>query len=185
MWVCPLCRSENSTMVCICGFDKSRDYESYPTFGRITAGVPSVAARMKREPRKAVVQCPECGLDAVIYEQVKNDLYKPPQCSCGAATALLDPSDRFYISTEVFHLLLKVPHPWGLLRMAEVCMSAFQYGDPSKAQWLADTFSSLARDPASLGIELSDSDKKRYASYANQAYSMLRQHNTGKNIFDD
>lgn len=31
---CPVCDQENSTMLCArCGFDASRDYEQYPTFG--------------------------------------------------------------------------------------------------------------------------------------------------------
>lgn len=42
---CPVCDQNNSSMLCPnCGFDASRDYEKYPTFGRIKAS-PSVSAR--------------------------------------------------------------------------------------------------------------------------------------------
>lgn len=45
---CPVCDQENSTMLCSqCGFDASRDYEQYPTFGPIKKAL-SVSA-MRRD----------------------------------------------------------------------------------------------------------------------------------------
>lgn len=41
---CPVCDQENSTLLCSqCGFDASRDYEQYPTFGPV-GRMPSVSA---------------------------------------------------------------------------------------------------------------------------------------------
>ena len=41
---CPACDQENSTLLCSqCGFDASRDYEQYPTFGPV-GRMPSVSA---------------------------------------------------------------------------------------------------------------------------------------------
>lgn len=45
---CPVCDQENSTMLCPqCGFDASRDYERYPSFGAVSSR-PSVSA-MRRD----------------------------------------------------------------------------------------------------------------------------------------
>ena len=91
MWNCPVCQTENSSMSCVCGFDKSRDYESFPTFGRLPEGLPSVSGLMVPEmmgPRRATIKCPECGLETVIFE----DLHKPKCSKCGT---LLNPADYF------------------------------------------------------------------------------------------
>ena len=45
---CPVCDNVNESMVCVrCGFDSSRDYEKYPTFGPV-GRVPAVSARVFR-----------------------------------------------------------------------------------------------------------------------------------------
>lgn len=45
---CPVCDNVNESMVCVrCGFDSSRDYEKYPTFGPVGKG-PAVSA-LRRE----------------------------------------------------------------------------------------------------------------------------------------
>ena len=45
---CPVCDNMNESMVCVrCGFDSSRDYEKYPTFGPVGKG-PAVSA-LRRE----------------------------------------------------------------------------------------------------------------------------------------
>lgn len=45
---CPVCDHKNSTMLCPqCGFDASRDYERYPSFGAVSSR-PSVSA-MRRD----------------------------------------------------------------------------------------------------------------------------------------
>ena len=52
---CPVCDKENSTLLCPdCGFDASRDYEKYPTFGPVEGFKPASALRReKEEARKA------------------------------------------------------------------------------------------------------------------------------------
>ena len=41
---CPVCDNLNTSMLCPrCGFDASRDYEKYPTFG-IVGAVPAISA---------------------------------------------------------------------------------------------------------------------------------------------
>ena len=48
MRVCPVCESKCDTLVCSrCGFDGSRDYERWPTLGRLGGPVESVAGRKK------------------------------------------------------------------------------------------------------------------------------------------
>lgn len=50
---CPVCDNVNTSMLCEnCGFDSSRDYEQYPTFGRV-GEVPSKSSlRRKRDKEK-------------------------------------------------------------------------------------------------------------------------------------
>ena len=46
---CPVCDQENSTMLCArCGFDASRDYEQYPTFG-VVGSVPSLFTLRRKQ----------------------------------------------------------------------------------------------------------------------------------------
>ena len=45
---CPVCDNVNTSMLCPkCGFDSSRDYEKYPTFGPV-GEIPAVSARVFR-----------------------------------------------------------------------------------------------------------------------------------------
>ncbi|MBQ2920011.1 MAG: hypothetical protein IJE58_02410 [Oscillospiraceae bacterium] len=47
---CPVCDQENSTLLCSqCGFDASRDYARYPSFGPVSR-MPSVSAKRKQWP---------------------------------------------------------------------------------------------------------------------------------------
>lgn len=49
---CPVCGKENRCLLCPqCGFDSSRDYESYPTLGPV-GKVPSVSAKRKAWRKK-------------------------------------------------------------------------------------------------------------------------------------
>ena len=101
MWNCPLCASENSTMVCSCGYDKSRDHALYPTFVPLPAGTPSaVGISAEPEPRMAVVKCPDCGLEAVIYE----DQFHPTCKKC--ENTPLNPTDHVRIYRSVFRRFL-------------------------------------------------------------------------------
>ena len=52
---CPVCDNVNESMVCVrCGFDSSRDYEKYPTFGPVGKGPAVSALREKPMPPKPV-----------------------------------------------------------------------------------------------------------------------------------
>ena len=64
---CPVCDNVNTSRVCIkCGFDSSRDYEKYPTFGSI-GNVPAVSslrqdwaqAQQKSESETVVISPPQ------------------------------------------------------------------------------------------------------------------------------
>lgn len=45
---CPVCGKRYTATICPdCGFDDSRNYERYPTFGQVS-GVPSISARRRR-----------------------------------------------------------------------------------------------------------------------------------------
>lgn len=56
---CPVCDNENPSMLCRkCGFDSSRDYSKYPTFGPV-GRVPSVSALRKQWQEKQKPAKPE------------------------------------------------------------------------------------------------------------------------------
>ena len=57
---CPVCDRELQSAVCPdCGFDRSMDYESWPTLCRVPDGASAVSAR--RETLAGAFRCPECG----------------------------------------------------------------------------------------------------------------------------
>lgn len=83
MYHCPICKKENTSLQCSCGFDLSRDYESYPTLVPLKAGHPSRAAAGKKlkdmhrcngcggllfylNPAKGVCVCAKCGQEVPI-----------------------------------------------------------------------------------------------------------------------
>ena len=45
---CPICGKKLTAMVCDCGYDRSRDYEKYPTFAPVLRGVESIAVLRDR-----------------------------------------------------------------------------------------------------------------------------------------
>ena len=52
---CPVCGSENKSLLCPqCGFDASRDYEKYPTFGSVGKVLSASALRRQWEKRQPV-----------------------------------------------------------------------------------------------------------------------------------
>lgn len=60
MYKCPVCGKENETPLCAgCGFDRSQDYEGYPTLAAIPAGQPSRRARS--EKFADLRRCEGCG----------------------------------------------------------------------------------------------------------------------------
>lgn len=56
---CPVCDENMQTQCCSCGYDRSLDYEQFPTFGGLNT-VPDTVSRL-REARKALVRCAGCG----------------------------------------------------------------------------------------------------------------------------
>ena len=60
---CPVCESNMTALSCSCGYDASRDYERFPTFGPVR-NAPSVSGlRAKRAPKDAL-RCEKCGSTA-------------------------------------------------------------------------------------------------------------------------
>ena len=57
---CPICQSNMSTLLCSCGYDASRDYAKYPTFGPVGKALPPSALRSRRAPQDAL-RCEKCG----------------------------------------------------------------------------------------------------------------------------
>ena len=57
---CPVCDAPMTSMLCSCGYDASRDYEKYPTFGPVRDVPPISALRSRRAPKDALV-CEKCG----------------------------------------------------------------------------------------------------------------------------
>lgn len=56
---CPVCEKEMTGPVCDCGYDRSRDFEMYPTFAPVPEGMESFAAVRAR--REDMFCCTECG----------------------------------------------------------------------------------------------------------------------------
>ena len=88
MYICPICHQNNAAPQCSCGFDASRDYETYPTLAPIKAGspsrrgkssTPSTLYRCKNcgggifylHPDEGICVCFKCGLDAPIPGKAK------------------------------------------------------------------------------------------------------------------
>lgn len=57
---CPVCDSELNTSRCSCGYDVSRDYERYPTFGPVPTTASASGLRRRLAPKDAL-QCKKCG----------------------------------------------------------------------------------------------------------------------------
>lgn len=58
---CPVCDTPSDHTICpACGFDRSRDYEHWPTFGPVRGAVSAAGLRAQRAPKDAM-RCPECG----------------------------------------------------------------------------------------------------------------------------
>ena len=54
---CPVCDQLNTSMLCPhCGFDASRDYENYPTFGIVDNAVSATALRQKRNGSRVAAE---------------------------------------------------------------------------------------------------------------------------------
>lgn len=56
---CPVCKAVMTSSVCSCGYDESRNYEKYPTFGVLPVGIETACGMQNR--RNDLIQCGSCG----------------------------------------------------------------------------------------------------------------------------
>ena len=100
---CPICQSNMSTLQCACGYDASRDYAKYPTFGPVGKVLPPSALRSRRAPKDAL-RCEKCGGTAFTIRVPDNSRIcqscgwspdpKPHiECTCGGRYFLVRASD--------------------------------------------------------------------------------------------
>ena len=77
---CPVCDTHLHDLRCPgCGFDGSRDYERFPTFGVVHGAVSAAGLRSRRTPKDALL-CKNCG-SAAFTIRIPDGT---PQCrSCG------------------------------------------------------------------------------------------------------
>lgn len=78
---CPVCEKETTGLLCrSCGFDGSRDYERYPSFGKIPEKTDSVRTRKAAlaEKEKNTLRCPNCGGTSVSVD------VESLQCTCSS-----------------------------------------------------------------------------------------------------
>ena len=53
MWKCPVCDKENTASVCpTCGYDRTCDYEQYPTAFVVTAATPTHILRRQWQAKQ-------------------------------------------------------------------------------------------------------------------------------------
>lgn len=69
---CPVCDENMESMVCTCGYDASRDYEKYPTFGMLPVSVESVACL--RDRRNNLLRCAGCGYHGFALNKTEGRL---------------------------------------------------------------------------------------------------------------
>ena len=92
-----------STLLCSCGYDASKDYAKYPTFGPLLNVLPPSALRSRRAPKDAL-RCEQCGGTAFTIRVPDNSRIcqscgwspdpKPHiECTCGGRYFLVRASD--------------------------------------------------------------------------------------------
>ena len=60
MYICPVCETQNTTPCCsTCGFDESRNYESYPTFSRLEGQISAISQLQAQQT--VYLRCENCG----------------------------------------------------------------------------------------------------------------------------
>lgn len=79
---CPVCHTEMDSMVCTCGYDESRNYEKYPTLGRLPVGVVSVAGQRQQ----GLIRCGGCGSHGFFL-----DIQQKKLCCLRCGRALQEP----------------------------------------------------------------------------------------------
>lgn len=92
---CPVCNGNMTSLLCGCGYDASRDYERYPSFGPVRGALPPSAPGRRRSPKNALT-CKKCGGTAftiTVPEGVRccascgwsPDEAPRLECGCGSA----------------------------------------------------------------------------------------------------
>lgn len=86
---CPVCAWEHPSMLCPrCGFDSSRDYEKYPTFG-IVEKAPAVSAQRKdRAVSSAQLEAPSVSHEHSTYQEAAVISVPPTNSSKNSIPAL-------------------------------------------------------------------------------------------------
>lgn len=78
MWTCPVCDTKTENPRCPeCGFDRSRDYERYPTFGPFSSPQ-SAVSRLRRE-HNDLMRCGKCGSAALQFRFADRN-FSCPRC---------------------------------------------------------------------------------------------------------
>lgn len=78
MPTCPICNTHTVLPICPeCGFDRTRDYERFPTFGPLGAGI-DARSRRQRE-RGDLMRCSKCGC-AELHFRFADRNFSCPRC---------------------------------------------------------------------------------------------------------
>lgn len=78
MPLCPICNSETAQTICPgCGFDRSRDYEQFPTFGPLR-GAADARSRL-RSGRGDLMRCSKCGCAELQFRFADRN-FSCPRC---------------------------------------------------------------------------------------------------------
>lgn len=187
MMTCPICGAQTGSPVCDCGYDRSRDYAAYPTLAPLPQGLPTFEALYAdvAEPRMAFVKCPDCGREAVIYEDQNR-----PKCTCGAP---LNPTHYFTSLYQTFHndfdaeqvsdrILNAIHNHEKLLDTAEKALTHIRYASPEAAKKLEDALFDLA---LFAGNETFALLLKPFRPLYDKMEAAIRNQEIGHNIFDE
>lgn len=83
---CPICNTATTAPICPeCGYDASRDYGRYPTFGKLPAGTPTVSRL--RADHSGLLRCSKCGSAQFQFRFADRNL------SCPRCGHLLSPQE--------------------------------------------------------------------------------------------
>ena len=148
MTTCPICGAQLDSMICDCGYDRSRDYTAHPTLAPLPPALPTFEMPYADEPeyRTAILKCPACGRKSMIGEEQDT-----PKCTCGTP---LNPTDYFESLCRAFHkdfdaedlidrINNAIRNHENLLATTEKAMSVIRYASPEAAESLEDSLLEL------------------------------------------
>lgn len=183
MNTCPLCGAQLDSMICDCGYDRSRDYTAHPTLAPLPPELPTFEMPYddESEPRTATVKCPECGQEAVIRE---DDIF--PVCAkCDKGP--LNPKDAVRIYLGAVNRIISggEGNPYNLYVIATQAKNLIQYADTKQARQLAELLDDLGNHPEKLGISLPEHLQKLFSLEARGLRWFLADNAVEINIFDE